>query len=120
MIEIMKDPKYTISYDIDLASLIFSGSFILNSSTEYDPILQLLKQTADNHEPHKLVLDISGLKFMNSSGLNMVTKFIMYFNEVKKYKLKLYIKIHKKVNWQEKLCSNMSKLLESLEVLYDV
>jgi len=119
MVEIMKDQKYSIIYDIDSASLMFSGSFVLNSSLDYDPILQLLKQTADKHEPHKLVLDISGLKFMNSSGLNMITKFIMYFNDVKKYKLKLYIKIHRKINWQEKLCCNMGKLLESLEVLYD-
>ena len=118
MIKISKN-KYNITYDPDNAILVFSGSLLLNSVVEYEPILQLLKDSADSQEPNKLDIDLYNLSFMNSSGLNMMTKFIMYFNEVKQYKLQLSIIINKNILWQKKLCINMKKLLSSLNVKYE-
>ncbi len=112
----ISENKYTITYDPDNAILVFSGSLLLNSAKEYEPILQLLKDSADSQEPNKLDIDLHDLSFMNSSGLNMITKFIMYFNEVKQYKLQLSMIINKDVIWQEKLCTNMKKLLNSLNI----
>ena len=115
MIKISEN-KYSITYDPENALLVFSGALLLNSATEYEPILQLLKDSADSQEPNKLDIDLYNLSFMNSSGLNMITKFIMYFNEVKRYKLQLSIIINKNIIWQEKLCANMKKLLSSLNI----
>jgi len=112
----LKDNKYQVTYDPDIAKVVFEGSLFLNGAPAYEPILQLLKQAAENQEPNPLMVSICGLKFMNSSGINMLTKFVMYVSDVKKLKLTLTFQAQKQIAWQEKLCINLQRLLPSLQI----
>ncbi|MEY3220120.1 MAG: hypothetical protein RIT27_1477 [Pseudomonadota bacterium] len=111
----LKGDKYQVVYNPDTANIVFEGSLLLNGAPAYEPILQLLKQAAEEQEPNPLVVDICSLKFMNSSGINMLTKFVMYVSDVKKLKLILTFQAQKKIAWQEKLCINLQRLLPSLQ-----
>jgi len=115
MIE-LKDNKYRIGYDPEAALVVFEGSLLLNGAPAYEPILQLLKSAAESHEPNGLKIDVSALKFMNSSGINMLTKFVMYVSDVKKLALTITMQAQKTIAWQEKLCINLQRLLPSLQI----
>lgn len=112
----LKDAKYQVTYDADIATVNCEGSLSLNGASNYEPILQLLKQAAENQEPHALTVNIYALKFMNSSGINMLTKFVMYVSDVKKLQLTLIFQAKKQITWQEKLCINLQRLLPTLKI----
>ncbi len=114
MIE-LKGEKYQIGYDPDAAVVMFEGSLLLNGAPAYEPILQLLKSAAESHEPNALTIDVRSLKFMNSSGINMLTKFVMYVSDVKKLTLSITFHAQKQIEWQKKLCINLQRLLPSLQ-----
>ncbi len=115
MIE-LKDNKYRICYDPETAIVICEGSLLLNGAPAYEPILQLLKSAAETHEPNGLTIDVRSLKFMNSSGINMLTKFVMYVSDIKKLTLTITMQAKKSIAWQEKLCINLQRLLPSLQI----
>ncbi len=112
----LHDNKYKIVYDPSTASVFCEGSLLLNGAPAYEPILQLLKQAAETQEPNKLTVNICALKFMNSSGINMLTKFVMYVSDIKQLKLTLIFQAQQQVAWQDKLCVNLQRLLPTLQV----
>ncbi len=112
----LEDSKYHITYDFDAATITCEGSLSLNGAVSYEPLLQLLKQAAEEQEPNALTINLYALKFMNSSGINMLTKFIMHVSDVKKLQLTLCFQAKKRIAWQEKLCINLQRLLPSLKI----
>jgi hypothetical protein len=111
----VKDKNYCIQYTLEQALVTCEGSLLLNGAVAYEPILNVLKQAADEQEPKKLDVDIRGLKFMNSSAINMMTKFVMYVSDVKELKLVVTIIALRQVAWQERLCINLQRLMPALQ-----
>jgi hypothetical protein len=111
----IKDEKYQVSYDSSNATIILDGSLLLNGASAYAPILDLLKQAAKEQAPKQLTIDIRGLKFLNSSGINMMTKFVMYVSDVEALELELIFVAWQHVAWQEKLVINLARLMPSLQ-----
>ncbi|WP_236839491.1 slr1659 superfamily regulator [Beggiatoa leptomitoformis] len=114
MMNEIKDDKYTVTYHPDDASVIFGGSLMLNGAPAYEPILNLLKDAAETQEPNPLTLDIRCLQFINSSGINMMTKFVMYISEIKELKLNVTLLSSQHVAWQRKLSTNLQRLMPHL------
>ncbi len=110
--------KYSIVYDPDNAVVNCSGALLLNGAKEYEPILQLLN-TAASGQKGDLIIDLSDLKFLNSSGINMVTRFIINVFDVEALEVNLMIKGQKKVAWQEKLLKNLQRLAPGLNTQLD-
>lgn len=117
MIE-LKDNKYQVTYNPDTATITIEGSLLLNGAPAYEPILQLLKQAAEEQEPNTLTVNICTLKFMNSSGINMLTKFVMYVSDIKQLKLLVIFQAQKQIAWHDKLCINLQRLLPSLQIQF--
>lgn len=111
----IKTDKYTVSYNPEDATVVFDGSLMLNGAPAYEPILNLLKAAAEEQEPKALTIDIRQLKFLNSSGINMMTKFIMYISDVKELKLVISLVYLQHVVWQKKLSVNLQRLMPNLQ-----
>lgn len=113
----LNNKNYTICYTPETAIVTCEGSLMLNGAPAYQPILDLLSQAAEEQETtaKKLEIDIRKLKFMNSSAINMMTKFIMYVSDVRSLKLNVTIIAQKQVAWQERLCFNLQRLMPSLQ-----
>lgn len=107
--------KYHVSYDAETAMVTLTGSLLLNGANAYEPILQLLKDAAHEQEPNQLTLDICDLKFLNSSGINMMTKFVMYASDICAMQLAMKIRAYKKVAWQARLAVNLQRLMPALQ-----
>lgn len=115
----IKEQKYSVSYDKQKAIVILQGALLLNGASAYEPILNVLKEAAENHNAEQLTIDIRGLTFLNSSGINMMTKLVMYVSDVKKLQLKVILIGRQQVAWQERLSINLQRLMPSMQTVLE-
>lgn len=107
----IKTEDYSVWYDETIATVIFQGSFRLNGMQEYAPIVQLLNDVAESGVP-KITLNLQELQFLNSSGINVLSKFVIKVRQKKD--INLIIKASKDIPWQGKSLKNLQRLMPSL------
>jgi hypothetical protein len=103
---------YQVQYDEAAAIVRCSGSFRLHGD-EYKPVLDLLTQAADAR-PAMLTLDLRELQFLNSSGINTLSKFVL---QVRKHDAsQVRVQGSTRYPWQEKSLKNLQRLLPALQL----
>ena len=76
-------------------------------------IAQLLAAAADA-KPTLLTLDLRALAFLNSSGINTLSKFVL---QVRKHNVsQIVIRGSNQFPWQEKSLKNFQRLLPALQL----
>jgi hypothetical protein len=106
---------YQVSHDEATSTVTCAGSFRLHGE-EYKPILDLLISAADMKTP-SLTLDVRGLQFLNSSGINTLSKFIL---QVRKHgATTVLVQGSSQFPWQEKSLKNLQRLLPALKLEID-
>ena len=111
--EEIKGEDYTIQYNLETGSIDFKGDLALKGPLEYKPIKELLEQIVAS-QPSIMTLNLKELLFLNSSGIAMLSKFILSFR--KKKEIQLVVLGCKETPWQSKSLKNFQKLLPSLEL----
>ncbi|MEG4286135.1 hypothetical protein QUB68_23675 [Microcoleus sp. A006_D1] len=109
----IKTQDYLICYDPATATVSFIGSLRLSGPAEYAPIVQLLGKVADK-EPAKITLNLQHLEFLNSSGINMLSKFIIEVR--KKSRLQMAVQGSQRIAWQSKSLKNLQRLMPALQL----
>lgn len=112
-IEEIKDKDYTVQYDPDSNTISFEGLLSLGGAKEYAPITDLLNRVA-GEEPEQMTLDLRKLEFLNSSGISMLSKFVLGLR--KKKGTQLIILGSNEMPWQGKSLKNLQKFLPSLKL----
>jgi hypothetical protein len=108
--KIMQD-TYCVDYDSKSTTVIFKGSLRLSGTEDYSPIAELLGDVAQQN--HSLItLDLQGLEFLNSSGISMISKFVI--NLRKQNISQLLIKGSDNIPWQAKSLKNLQRLMPNL------
>ncbi|MEG4008071.1 hypothetical protein QUA41_19910 [Microcoleus sp. Pol11C1] len=107
---------YTIQYDRATQTVTCSGSFRLSQVEEYAPIVDLLNEVADSC-PNTVTLDLRKLEFLNSSGINIVSKFVIKVRQQKN--IQIAIKGSKHIPWQIKSLKNLQRLMPSLHLEFE-
>jgi hypothetical protein len=88
----------------------------LRGNEDYAPILQVLTQAADA-KPETLTLDVRALRFLNSSGINTLSKFILQVRKLSASQM--VIKGSRAFPWQSKSLKNFQRLLPALQLEID-
>ncbi len=109
----IKTEDYYIGYDSTTATVICQGALRLSGMEEYAPIVKLLNEVADLELP-KITLDLKQLEFLNSSGISMLSKFVI---RVRQKGLAMVIKGSQTIPWQGKSLRNLLRLMPSLELV---
>ncbi len=104
---------YSILYDSVTETVTCCGSFRLSQMEEYAPIVQLLNDVADG-EPKIITLDLRKLDFLNSSGINIISKFVIKVRQQKN--IQIAVKGSKQIPWQGKSLKNLQRLMPSLSL----
>ncbi|MGL5793818.1 MAG: slr1659 superfamily regulator [Waterburya sp.] len=114
----IKTENYNVIYDYDQTShnIIFDGSLRLNGTEEYASISELLDNVAQQ-EPEKIVLDLKELSFLNSSGISILSKFVI--NVRKRKNIQMVVIGAKKNPWQGKSLKNLQRLMPSLTLEFE-
>lgn len=103
--------NYVVIYDAESVTITCKGSFRLRGSEEYAPIVELLNQVADDN-PSTITLNLQELQFLNSSGINTLSKFVIKLR--KQTSTQLIIKGSHQYPWQGKSLKNLQRLLPTL------
>lgn len=103
---------YQVQYDEASATVSCKGSFRLHGE-EYQAILELLLKAAAAAPP-LLTLDVSDLQFLNSSGINTLSKFILHVRNHKASQV--VVRGSSRFPWQEKSLVNLQRLLPALKL----
>lgn len=109
----IKTEDYSVVLDEASSTVVCKGSFRLNGTEEYAPIVQLLNSAADS-QPEVITLDLTELQFLNSSGINVLSKFVISIRQ--RSKIGLTIKGAKKIPWQGKSLLNLQRLMPALKL----
>ncbi|MGD1808704.1 slr1659 superfamily regulator [Dapis sp. BLCC M126] len=107
----VKDQNYQVNFDSDTATVTFQGSLRLSGMEEYKPIVELLNQV-NEMDYETINLDLKELEFLNSSGISVLSKFVISVR--KKKSTSILIKGSKGVPWQGKSLKNLQRLMPTL------
>lgn len=108
--KIIEDEKYKITYDPENSRVSFEGTLRLGGMGEYAPIVECLEQAVN--ENSILTLDLGKLDFLNSSGIAMLSKFIITARN--KDDFGLTVIGSKEIPWQGKSLNNLKRLMPAL------
>ncbi len=109
----VQDSRYRVTFDPRTASVIFRGSIRLRGMSEYDPITQLLDRVIAA-TPAIITLDLVDLYFLNSPGIDVLSRFII--NVRQRGKSQVVIIGSPDIPWQSKTLKNMQRLMPSLQL----
>lgn len=104
--------NYTVAFDEQARVVTISGTLRLNGMAEYGPIVALLSNAAEGASA--LAIDLSRLVFLNSSGIAVLSKFVIEARN--RGGLALSIVGSTAVPWQGKSLHNLKRLMPSLEL----
>ncbi len=108
--------NYCIRYDLANATICLQGGLRLESVKEYDPIAQMFAQLIDL-EPAVITLNLRDLIFINSSGINVLSKFILKVG--RKKTSQLVIKVSQQHTWQSKVLRSLQRMMPTMQLEWD-
>ncbi len=114
--EEIRTEDYCVTYDTEAAIITFEGSLRLQGMAEYAPISEALDTLAEQ-KPSLITLNLEELKFLNSSGINMLSKFVIKIR--KQGNVQLVIKGSRQYPWQGKSLKNLERLMPGLRLELD-
>jgi hypothetical protein len=105
------------SFDIRLeeenSTVLFKGALRLCGTEDYAPILDMLKETlASPATP--IVLDLRELDFLNSSGITMLSRFVMEARD--RPGVDVQVLASESVPWHARSLRNLQRLMPSLSI----
>ncbi|THF63452.1 slr1659 superfamily regulator [Pseudothauera rhizosphaerae] len=106
---------YKVDFDSGDSSIRLAGSLRLGGLSEYAPISQLLDESLDGRST--LTVDLTGLEFLNSSGIATLSKFVI--NARNRKDCALTIRGSNAIPWQGKSLNNLKRLMPALELVFD-
>jgi hypothetical protein len=105
------------SFDIRLeeenSTIQFKGALRLCGTEDYAPILDMLKKTLTS-PAMPIVLDLRELDFLNSSGITMLSRFVMEARD--RPGIDLQVLASEAVPWHARSLKNLQRLMPALSI----
>ncbi|WP_305984937.1 hypothetical protein [Roseibium sp. MMSF_3544] len=97
----------------EASTIHYEGTMRLSGTDAYAPILEIMNSVLSS-KPEVITLDLTGLEFLNSSGINLLAKFTI---EIRKQPdVGVRVLGSKAIPWQSKSLRNLQRLHPSLEL----
>ncbi len=105
--------SFEVRLDEDSSTIFFKGALRLSGTDEYLSILNLLKGTLANPQP-MILLDVTELDFLNSSGITMFSRFVIEVRD--RSQINLQFRASEKIPWHARSLKNLQKLMPALHI----
>ena len=114
-IETVKGDEYSVEYNDGTQSVNFVGTIRLQTTEEYEPITKLLHNAHNMADPAQAVtLDFRQLRFLNSSGINIISRFVIAAR--KENRVNLTVLGNQDIYWQQKSLTNLQRLWSKVQI----
>jgi uncharacterized protein (TIGR03083 family) len=107
---------YRVAYDPDTSVLRLQGKLRLLRTPSYEPLVRFLNEVVDS-KPQALTLDLQALKFINSSGIDLLIHFIR--NLHKKANCQLTMRGSVREKWHRGLLNNLQRFVPAVRLTID-
>lgn len=107
----VKGDEYRVWYEPSSSIVYCQGSLRLAGMEEYAPIVGMLDNIIQEN-PKQLTLNLCELEFLNSSGINVLSKFVIKVRQ--KESIKIIVCGSDAIPWQRKSLKNLQRLMSSL------
>ena len=87
-----------------------------NSKVGYSSIMKLLEDVIEQ-APDSIMLDLRELQFLNSSGINVLSRFVIMIRNDDS--IDLTILGNRKLSWQTNVLNNLKALMPDLRMQFD-
>jgi hypothetical protein len=105
--------SFEILLEEEKSTVLFKGALRLSGTEDYAPILDLLKETLTGSAA-PIVLDLRELDFLNSSGITMLSRFVI---EARDHTgIDLQVLASEAVPWHARSLRNLQRLMPSLSI----
>lgn len=103
---------YTVWHDHSAETVHIQGILRLSGMQEYQPVMDLLLTAVDDAD--QFTLNLQELEFLNSSGISMLTMFVIKVRQ--QGNVALQIQGSQSTLWQTKSLKNLQRLMPSLSL----
>jgi len=107
----IKGESFEIQMEDDNSTVVFRGALRLSGTEDYAPILDLLKSTLAG-PARPIVLDLTALDFLNSSGITMFSRFVIEARD--QAGINLQILASESIHWHARSLKNLQRLMPAL------
>jgi hypothetical protein len=105
--------SFEIQLEEENSNVLFKGALRLCGTEDYAPILDMLKETLINPTT-PIVLDLRQLDFLNSSGITMLSRFVM---EARSHEgIDIQVLASEAVPWHARSLKNLQRLMPTLTI----
>lgn len=112
----IKTEDYSVWYDTATKTVTCQGTLRLSGAKDYSPIAQLLDDVVEQ-QPPMLILNLQQLELLNSSGINMLSKFVIKTRHQKN--IQVVVKSSINIPWQGKSLKNLQRLMPTLKLEWE-
>jgi hypothetical protein len=112
-VKTIRGESFEIRLEENNNTVSFKGALRLCGMEDYAPILEMLKETLIN-PPTPIVLDFRELDFLNSSGITMLSRFVI---EARDHAgINLYCFASESIAWHARSLKNLQRLMPALTI----
>ncbi|MBN1218904.1 MAG: hypothetical protein JXM69_08250 [Anaerolineae bacterium] len=112
----VKGENYHVIYNPETATVTCQGSIRVHGISEYNHIVQLLSHVVAQ-KPDTVILDLRELEFLSSSGINILSRFVIKIREQRSSNL--IVRAAFEIPWQQKSLRNLQRLMAGLELVWE-
>ncbi len=105
--------SFDVQLEEDTCTVLFKGAIRLCGTEDYAPILGMLQETLI-HPTTPIVLDLRELEFLNSSGITMLSRFVIQARD--HTGIDLQVLASEAVPWHARSLRNLQRLMPSLSI----
>ncbi len=105
--------SFEIRLEEENSTVLFKGALRLCGTEDYAPILDMLKETLTSPAT-PIVLDLRELNFLNSSGITMLSRFVMEARD--RPGVDVQVLASESVPWHGRSLRNLQRLMPRLSI----
>ena len=109
----LKGEDYLVTYSETKDAVEFFGTIRLRDSSDYASIDNMLI-SAHRRTSGTLIMDFRNLQFLNSAGINVISKFVISTRRAGAVMLKVLG--NSAITWQQKSLKNLQKLWPLVQI----